>query len=90
MLVTVASQQIKSATVLALELCLMALCMRVCMFICVAREGSNCLTPAALHIQNANPSPRPLRDPSLNPRLLSNDFYKSRSDLNDATNSEFE
>lgn len=36
MLVTVASEQIKSATVLALELCLMALCMGVCMFICVA------------------------------------------------------
>lgn len=63
----------------------MALCMRVCMFICVA-GGSNCLTPAALHTQNANPSPHPLRDPSLNPRLLSNDFRKSRSDLNNGTN----
>lgn len=53
--------------------------------------GSNCLTPAALHTQNANPSPHPLHDPSLNlqdPRLLSNEFRKSRSDLNNSTKRE--
>lgn len=53
-----------------------------CVFVLV---GANCLTPAGLHTQNANPgSPHPHHDPSFDPKdlgLPGNDFKKSRSDL---------
>lgn len=63
-----------------------------CVFVsCKGRGGSYCLTPAALHTQNANPaSPHPTRTvtPSLhlqNLRLPSYDFCKSELNLDNSS-----
>lgn len=67
-----------------LELRVTALCMRVCVFMCVA--GGLTVWHLQLFILKMQiRAPHPLDDPSLNPRLLSNDFRKSRSDLNNTT-----
>lgn len=67
-----------------LELRVTALCMRVCVFICVA--GGLTVWHLQLFILKMQiQAPHPLNNPFLNPRLLSNDFRKSRSDLNNTT-----
>lgn len=86
MLVTVASQQIKSVTVLVLELCLMALCVRVCMFIRVAGGLTVWhlqLFLLKMQIQALAASATP---PSIQ-GYWATDFHKSRLDFNNSTKS---